>query len=76
MMIIHARQVMYYRTGRMFIVTCGIVASTCLAIGMWLFIMSSPYFLFYAVPTVFFTVYLAAHCEYESSPGVAAVGPP
>lgn len=75
-MMINARQVMYARTGRMFVVTCGIVASTCLAIGMWLFIMTSPYFLWYAVPTVFLTVYLAAHCEYESSSGGVAVGPP
>lgn len=70
MMIIHAPQVMYARTGRLFVVTCGILASTCLTIGMWMFIMTSSYFLWYAVPTVFLTVYLVAHCEYESSSGL------
>ncbi|CAM9256681.1 unnamed protein product, partial [Choristocarpus tenellus] len=48
----------YYATGRIFLVTFGIISLVALSTGMWLFVLSSVYFYWFGVPAAFFMTYL------------------
>lgn len=56
-------QVLYHKSGRLLLVSCGLIAFYTMSVGMWLFTITSPYFFWFGVPTVFLMFYLICHCE-------------
>ena len=63
----HRSQVLYQRSGRAFLLFFAFFSAYYTCGAMALFTVSSPYFYFFGVPTVFALVYLSCHCEYWRS---------
>ncbi|CAM9997739.1 unnamed protein product, partial [Ectocarpus fasciculatus] len=52
---------MYYKSGRLMVLSTGFVSFCTLLIGMCLFTFASPYFYWYGAPTLFVIVYICCH---------------